>query len=1083
MIYLYYFLSKENTWIIFFAVLLQLSTFSVSYSQEKTVFRGQVRSSLDGTAVMNASIKLKNNTLIVQTDDNGNFEFKSQRDTGTLVLQHLQYHIKEVHFDSYKKFLAIQLDPRENALEEVQVYNTGYYSIPKERATGSYELVDRKQLNQSLSSNLLSRLEGLTGALSFDRRTAITKESSNEQLNLRLRGVSTIMSNAQPLIIVNNFPFDGDIADINPNDVESLVFLKDAASAAIWGAKSGNGVIVIQLKTAKNETARSIQFSYSNRIGGKPDVFNGNRFISSPDFMELEKELFQKSYFKENNTTLLSPYVYLLFQHQKGLIDDEILDRQTRLLASTDIRKDASQYLYQNSIAKIANLSLSGGGKSHGYFLSFGYDHSRFALKGNEDVRYSFRADHSFQFTPKLSAQITTDYIIRKERTNAVSMYDQSGIVPADKLMIYPYASLINTDGSYQTMPIAFSPFYIHDFMQTTGRDWLFNPLQELELRDQTNTNNALRFLSSLKYKPIDGLTLSLQYNYNLSNGAKQNYYDKNSYYARNLINRYMQLNGAFIVPDGNIRHAQTDQTVKHTGRFQMDYHKTLVNDLVLTTLIGAELSENKATIEPNQILYNFNDDTFIGLTALDYTTYFPVRPEGSARIPVSGSQVFELTDRFISYYGLGSLNWKQRYLLTGSLRWDASNLFGVKTNQKGVPLWSIGTSWLIHRESFAQSLPFTELKLRATVGENGNINKNASAFPTAAFTIGSMTRLQEALLKTAGNPQLKWERVRTWNLGLDWAVHRNTLGGSIDIFEKDCYDLLGYKNADPTTGINPAVGGVKEMINYGQFQSRGIDINLYWRQVKLGTLFLNADLKISKNWNKVIDYDIKPTTILDYFQYIVPATSGKSRDILYAFPWYGLDAETGSPLVSDGTQLGTTYGSHVSSFDYEKLLQVGNSFPLWNGSFRNEWVYNNISLSFLFTWKGAYQFRRSSVNYQELMEKWNMHTDYHNRWQKKGDELTTNVPSVPTVLDSNRENYYSNSEILIEDGDHIRLQSINLNYRLPLAKKSIKIEIIAVAENLGMIWRKNKLGIDPEYHLNYYMPPKQFTVGLRTQF
>jgi len=1063
-------------------VLMSLITISSIHAQQAKHMIGYVYSVDNKYPIIGATVRTESASATT-TDKNGQFRLTYTSDTLVISISHMLYIDETVSLEYPNEELTIYLKPLQTSIEEVEVYATGYNSIPKERATGSFELLSSKQLNQSMSSNILDRLEGATGSLAFDRRTAIARESSNGSLSLRLRGLSTLMSDAQPLIIVNNFPFEGDLADINPNDVESIVFLKDAAASAIWGAKSANGVIVIQLKEAKmQDGSKSIQALSTFRIGSKPNFMHINRHIASIDFMNLEQELFERGQFIENNATLLSPYVYLLFQRQKGLLTDIDFQSQREQLLKNDIREQASQYLYGQSSDKVFNVSLRGGVPTHSYLLSVNYDDSQSVLTGNNGNRLSLRMDNKFQLNKRFTAQVTADYIVRKDHNNAVPLFDQSGIVPADKMMIYPYASLVDQEGLGTGMPIAYSPFFLHNFHEEYSRDWYFNALDELDLRNNQYTNQSLRLTSQLRYQIVDGLSISLHYNHSRTDGEQVNHYDKSSYYAKNMINRFIQPSGSFVIPDGDIRHSNKESSLKHGGRTQVDFNKTVLESLAISSLAGAELSQSTSVIDPQQILYNFDQDNYIGQNQFDFNTYYPVRPQGSQRIPMSGNQIYQLTDRFVSYYGLASFTWNQRYLLSSSLRWDASNLFGVKTNQKGVPLWSIGAGWLLHHEGFMKSTPFSELKIRGTIGENGNINKNATAYPTAAFTTSTFTGLKEALLRTAGNPQLKWERVRTWNVGLDWAIMNNKVGGSVDVINKDSYDLIGYKEADPTTGINPTLTGVKQMINYGKFQNKGLDIRLFLRNINLSDFRFNSDLSVSKNWNKVVDYDIVAGSVFDYFQYIVPASSGKSRDILYAFPWYGLDPQSGDPLVNNGTNLTTEYGTNVSGFDPEHLLQLGNSFPLWNGSFRNEIFYKDFSFSFLLTWKGAYKFRRSSINYSELIESWNMHSDYYKRWQKPGDESITAVPAIPSLMDRNRESYYTNSEILIEDGDHIRLQNIQLSYMLPIKAKTIKIEALVVMENLGLIWAKNKQGIDPEYHLNYYSPPKQWTLGLRVK-
>ncbi len=1065
-----------------FCIMLLLSTTTNAIGQR--IISGIVRAQDGNNPVSGVSVKIKGRDIRTATDENGRFNlFYTEQDSLSLVFTHVLYKSQELALATVKEELVVYLSSITQELEEVEVFATGYNKIPKERATGAFELITSKQLNQSLSGSILDRLEGVSGTLAFDRRTAIAKENMDNNSSLRLRGLSTLMSDARPLIIVNNFPFEGELIDINPNDVESIVFLKDAAASAIWGAKSANGVIVIQMKEAKINALKSMNASVTARLGLKPDLGNSYRYIASKDFMDLEERFFLKGQYREANTVLLSPYVHLLYQRQKNLISDSEFHIKRESFLASNLLEQAHEYLYRPSSNKMTNLSFTGGGQLHSYLLSLGYDDNRSLLIGNGSSRLSLRTDNQFQITPKITAQLTVDYVSRTDKNNAVPLFDQAGLVPADKFMIYPYAAIVNTDGTGADMALSYSPFYLDEFEKDNNRNWYFNPLSELNLRNNMDKNQSLRLTSNLRYNIIDGLSVAANYRYNRSDGSTINHYDKATYYARNMINKFIQPDGALVIPDGDIRHSRTSHTLTHAVRAQIDFNKTVLNSLSLSALAGSEVSEYTSVIDPQQILYGFSVENYIGQNVFDFTKYYPIRPEGSLRIPGSDGQIFQFTDRFVSYYGLGSATWDKRYLLSGSLRWDASNLFGVKTNQKGVPLWSVGGAWLLHHERFMKSAPFSELKVRATVGENGNINKSAAAYPTAVFAVSNRTKLTEAVLNTAGNPQLRWELVRTWNTGLDWSILGSQIGGSVDVFKKNSYDLIGFKVADPTTGINPTLKGIKQLVNYGKFQNRGIDIRLYVKDIGVHELKMSADMSISKNWNKVVDYNVPALTIFDYFQYIVPAVSGKSRDVLYAFPWHGLDPMNGSPLVSDGSNLTTTYGTNVTGFDSKNLIEAGNSFPKWNGVLRSEFAYKDVSFSFLLTWKGAYQFRRSSINYQELVEGWNMHNDYYGRWQMPGDESSTYIPAIPDIVDRNRDAYYSNSTVLVEDGDYVRIQNLQLTYRLPLRSSKMQVDLTSIMENVGLIWTKNKLGLDPEYHLNYYNPPKQFTLGLRAKF
>lgn len=1043
-----------------------------SYAQ----LTGYVLDAESGYPVAGVSINLHKGEQLTQSDNKGYFAFKAISFPDSITVKHVGYKSQSLVLTINQNDLFIYLDPIGEAIEEV-IVSTGYYRIPLERSSGSFEVINGNTLNQSFSGSLLDRLEGNTSSIAFDRRRSTLTETPNDRLSLRLRGISTVKSNSQPLIIVNDFPYEGDFNDINPNDIEQITLLKDAVASSLWGARSGNGVIVIKLKEGVENTRQSISAHLYNRIGSKPDLMSSWRHIPSNDYIELEKQMFSNNYYRDHPVVVRSPVVDLLFKHRAGEISENELEDQLEVYRGRDIRKEASEILYRTSNEIDAGFSSRGGTANFGYVLSLGYNNNNEVISGNQGERYSLRSDSRISLSDRITFELTTDFIHRNRKANGISLFDVGGLIPASKNMLYPYASLDDKIAK------AYSHSYLDQFNEDIGRDWYLYPLQEIQLRDNRFNSNAIRGNAGLVYKVLDGLQMSMKYNYNLTLNSDQINHHRNSFFTRNLVNQFTQADGKLIIPEGGIQQWNRSRSERKGGRIQLDYDRRIFDGLNVTGLAGAEISQQLTIYDPSQVLYGFDSDTYLGNASLDYENIHPTRPQGSQRIPGNGGQVHEYIDRFVSYFALGSLEWARKYILTSSLRWDASNLFGVKTNNKGVPLWSTGLSWNVSNEKFMEKSPFVLLKVRTSYGVNGNINKDATAYPTAFFARSSITQLQEAGLRTAGNPQLRWEKVKTFNAGLDFAIVNNRLRGVFDYYTKNSFDLIGYSNLDPTTGILPGNVGVIELTNYGKLWSRGIDMSLSSMILQTKAFQWETGLTTSFVKNKVVDYQEDVLNINQYFQPNVAAVAGKSRDIMYAFPWYGLDSKTGSPLVMNDNGLGIVYGTNVTAFPYENLLQVGNSFPLWSGGFSNRFNYKSVTLHALIMWKGKYNFRRPSINYASLLENWQMHEDYTLRWRQTGDEHLTNVPSQPRVLDRNREIYYANSEILVERGDHIRLQNLSLSYHLPLSNQKIAVEIQCTAENLGLIWRKNNRGLDPEYFQSFYMPPRIYSVGTRIVF
>ncbi|WP_373564523.1 TonB-dependent receptor domain-containing protein [Sphingobacterium sp. E70] len=202
--------------------------------------------------------------------------------------------------------------------------------------------------------------------------------------------------------------------------------------------------------------------------------------------------------------------------------------------------------------------------------------------------------------------------------------------------------------------------------------------------------------------------------------------------------------------------------------------------------MIGGEIREFVIDSEPGNTMFNYDPELLTGTNIFDYSEYYPVRPSGYLRLPYYNYIKRRFTDRYLSYFGNASYSHKERYILSGSMRWDGSNLFGVKTNQKGTPLWSIGGSWELSKEGWEIFSTMDYLRLRATYGSAGNVNKNISAFPTIVHQgLDELTGLDYSYVKSVGNPSLKWEKVNTLNVGIDGRWFNSRISFSTEYYIK----------------------------------------------------------------------------------------------------------------------------------------------------------------------------------------------------------------------------------------------------------------------------------------------------------
>src|SRR5690606_14880483 len=281
------------------------------------------------------------------------------------------------------------------ALEEVQV-STGYQRIPKERATGSFVHIDKKLLNRKVGTNVLDRLDGITSGLIFN------SSSTSDEL-ISIRGRSTLLGReaAMPLIVVDNFPYEGNIENINPNNIESITVLKDAAAASIWGARSGNGVIVITTKQGRRNSPLSIEFNANTTIGQKPDLLSLRTALTASDYIDVETELFRKGYYDSdlsntNSWPAITPVVELLDRHRKGEVDSSALSAYLTGLRQLDVRNDYLAHVYRKSIKQQYALGIRGGTPRNAYSFSLGYDNNDDFIFRNGYKRITLNANNTY---------------------------------------------------------------------------------------------------------------------------------------------------------------------------------------------------------------------------------------------------------------------------------------------------------------------------------------------------------------------------------------------------------------------------------------------------------------------------------------------------------------------------------------------------------------------------------------------------------------------------------------------------------------------------------------------------------------
>jgi TonB-linked SusC/RagA family outer membrane protein len=1026
-----------------------------------------------------ATIQLKNSNIRTTTRSQGTFSLYVAQNEFTLVVSYIGYKTKEVPLrQPLTNPIIISLIENSDSLKEV-IVSTGYQQQSRERATGSFSKVDNKVLDLKVSTDILSRLQNEVPGLIFNT-VGNGAAGSN---SITIRGQSTIYSNTQPLIVIDNFPYEGDLNDINPNDVESITVLKDAGAASIWGSRAGNGVIVITTKKGKYGHPTQVSFNSSVTIGQKPNLFYQSR-MSSADYIDVEKMLYNQGYYQSaiqsSNNQPLTPVVNLLLSATNGTISTADANAQIEALAKQDVRNDFEKYFYRKSVDQQYSLNISGGASNQKYYLSAGYDKNLDNLVNNGYDRVTLNGTNTYGFLQN-KLELTTAINF----TNSKTTQNNSGygaINMTQSIPLYPYARLADDQGH----PLATVKDYNTAFIQSAEQqgllDWLYKPLDELRFANNTSSIIDYRINTSLSYKILPGFSAQVLYQYENSSTGGQNLQSQDSYFTRNLINNFTQVNGdgtlTHNIPLGSILDLNNQKYTGQNFRGQLNFQKEWLNENEINAIAGYEVQDQHTTGNIYR-LYGYDSEHAIS-GAVPYGDFFEQfsNPGNYSSIPNIDAET-DLTNRYLSYYANAAYTYKSRYILSGSARFDQSNLFGVKTNQKGVPLWSAGLAWNISKESFYKIDWLPYLKLRTTYGYNGNVNTRLSAYTTASYQPGaySSTGLNYAYIDNPPNPDLRWERVQIFNLGIDFSTRKNILSGTLEYYNKKGLDLIGETPYPPSSGITDFTG------NTANTAGNGVDLNItshnFDGQFKWYTSFI-----FSYVTDKVTNYATKQN-VSDYLTSLGGfPLQGKPLYAVYSYSWAGLDPQNGNPRGYLNGVVSEDYSGIIAGATTDNIIYNGPARPTKFGSLRNTFTWRNISLSANISYRFEYYFRRNSVNYTDVLNGIGSSGDYESRWQNPGDENHTNVPSMPSSIDNSRDEFYLYSSALIAKADNIRLQDINLSYslnRLQVKKLPFSnIRFYLYMNNVGILWKAYKGNLDPDYATAVYPPGRTLSLGIK---
>ena len=1065
--------------------------------QEKNEIKGKVTDE-EGEPLAGATIWEKGTRQGTVSNFDGDYTIKASKGS-ILVFSFIGLQTKEITVED-QYVINVTMEKGITSLGEVQVISTGYQKVAKERATGSFSVLKSEDLEKVPVSNIINKLEGRVAGLQVDILSSdntfvydnlFGDSEAKTSYNFKIRGQSTYRANNMPLIVVDGVSTELDIKSLNPKDIESITFLKDAASASIYGARAANGVIVVETKKGGRGKA-SVNYSQTHTFSSRPSL-SDLPLMNSEQVLNLEQELINKGIVTDPaaasglyNSTPISQGMEIMFQEQRGNITQAEKEAGLGILRERNNYGQIEKYLLQAAMASTYDFSISGGKDDYTYFTSASYSTEETQSKGDEGNRLTLTANQNFKLFNY--AKVTTSL------RGAFFNYEKNslGLAPLTSSLtsFLPYNQVVDKNGN----PVNYyRSFYSADVqeLETAGYlPWTYSYIDELNNADNSVNEQNYSANISVTLPIVKGLDVKGTYFIERSYVNNENFYNESTYYTRDAINyaTYLDPTTASLsaaIPEGGI--LQNNKYIKssYTARGQLNYNNVIKEKHTVDAIAGIELRQTK-NVQENRKLFGYNEDTqtSVDLPSTAYTTVY-----GYSGTLSYGNGYSSQRRRFLSYYSNVAYTYNNKYTVSGSIRLDDYNNFGVDKKYRRTPLWSSGAKWNIGKENFMKEVSFVDnLNFRVSYGFNGNISLTTYPFTNISLVSSdSFSYDPYAFVSAAANPSLRWEKTGILNFGLDFSLFRSRLNGSIEYYTKDSKDLIQDFSVSEFYGL-PNNSLIR---NTATLKGKGVDLNLHGKIIDHKDFGIDAMFIMSYNTNEVTD-----SRYTSYSSYLngtgsTPPIKGYSLNSVFAFRNAGLD-ETGSTLIYDKDE--NIVDANATINDIEDMKYMGSSTPKYYGSFNTTFRYKKLSLYLLATYKLGYvQFKPSFENYISrygTFSQYDLHTDIVKRWQNPGDEANTIVPGVQGMYGYSYNRYrYSDKNVI--NGDHIRLREISLSYDFSGFLENTFIRSASLsftARNLGIIWRANDENIDPDFPsylgATIKLPPTaMYSIGVNVNF
>lgn len=1063
----------------------------------KRIIRGHVFDE-NGEPMMWTSIRVKGSKDAAMSQEDGSFELKvSRNDKATVEFAYIGYNsvnktfnLKEGNVDHVR----IVMHEDNSSLNEVVV--TGYQVINKRALTSAVTTIKAEEVMRADALSIDQMLEGHISDLMVLNNSG----ESGVAPKIRIRGTSSIIGNREPLWVVDgivvkdpvqisaqelNNPdyvnrIGNAIAGLNPQDIERLDILKDAAATALYGSKAANGVIVITTKRGRQ---------------GKPEIRYNNSFtwkmrprysdpsvdvMSSKERIQFSRELFDSHYNYDNNIYHVG-YEGALMDLYNGKTDFDGFTRQVARMEAQNT--DWFDLLSHDSFSQQHTVSMNGGGDKTQYYASVGYVDQDDVVNDQNNKRYTALLNLDTNFTGWLSASFKMQGNVTKRD------YYQTSLAPIE----YAYTTS-------RTIP-AFDEngdYFYYQKLVNSAEGYNFNMLNELAHSGISQEGNNASFDANFLFRFTDWLTANAIGSYTAGSTDIENYWGDRTYHAAALRDSEYGTTppSTSMMPQGGEYGKQHTRSNSYTLRLQLDWNKYFGDKHNFNGGIGYEMSSTRYKASDITARGYYPDRGLSFVTDIDSEQF----PSYASWAATNQPRLTDNLENNVSAYLTMTYSYNRMVYYNINGRIDGSNQFGKYSNNKFLPIWSTSASFNFGQLDFMKRLDWLDyLTVKASFGYQGNMPAGQS--PVMLIRKGSMSSYYNeftSTINTNPNPNLKWERTNSWNIGLDAAFFDNRLALGASVYFKRTKDAFMEKNVSTVNGMD------RYTVNGGNVDNDGWSVDITGVPLRGKNWFWTLSTTFSREINRVRTSPAGERYELDDFLTGNAVVENKAIGTFYSYRFLGLSPVDGGPMFDD-------WGDHSSDLEglskydtYTRVLTAsGSRYPTMSGGLSSSLRYKTVRLSFSLAYSLGAKTRLFGMygseatvnggnatiyNAGNIRPENNASRDYLDRWMRPGDEAHTNIPAIigtasdtyykyidhwSTGLNTNIQQIASNywdmydfSDNRVVSASYLKLQNISLAWELPkkwMDRITLKrIELKVSATNLFTICDRDLKGQTP---------------------